>query len=85
MVRPYVFQRPCIKAIVSAARRPGCPAALFVMAPGLGKTITSAFAVQELLRRFGKGRVLFLCHQNDILEQAQGEFERVCGNVSADD
>lgn len=79
MVRPYSYQRLCINAVV-AARRQRRPAALFIKAPGLGKTLTAAFSIKELLRRFGKGRVLFLCHQNDILEQAQGEFERVFGN-----
>jgi superfamily II DNA or RNA helicase len=47
---------------------------LVVMASGLGKTM---FAVHDVMDFFQmlRGRVLYLCHNNDILEQAMGEFQ----------
>lgn len=52
--------------------------ALVVMATGLGKTIVSAFWAKSELKK--KHRGLFLCHKNNILEQAIGEFRKVIGN-----
>jgi len=49
------------------------------MATGLGKTITTAFDVQRWIRNHARSRVLYLCHQNDILRQAQQTFARVLG------
>lgn len=51
--------------------------ALCVMATGLGKTVVSAFVVEELLNMGYRG--LFLCHENDILEQAEGKYREVIG------
>lgn len=51
--------------------------ALVVMASGLGKTVTAALDVARFRRQHPKARTLFLCHQNDILEQAQEEFTQV--------
>jgi superfamily II DNA or RNA helicase len=48
------------------------------MASGLGKTVTAALDVKTWLSRHG-GRVLYLCHQKDILEQAKATFEAVLG------
>jgi len=50
---------------------------LVVMATGLGKTILSAFFAQTELAR--KKRGLFLCHENDILDQALEEYRLVLG------
>ncbi|MCC7469977.1 MAG: DEAD/DEAH box helicase family protein [Bacteroidetes bacterium] len=52
--------------------------ALCVMATGLGKTVVSAFVVEELLNMGYRG--LFLCHENDILEQAEGKYREIIGN-----
>ena len=52
------------------------PRALMVMASGLGKTITSAAWTKQHVQR---GRGLFLCHENYILEQALGEYRKVLG------
>ena len=49
--------------------------ALMVMASGLGKTIVSAFIAKDELELGNCG--LFLCHENDILEQALKEYRLV--------
>lgn len=52
--------------------------ALCVMAMGLGKTVVSAFVVEEYLNVGQRG--LFLCHNNYILGQAEKEYRKVIGN-----
>jgi superfamily II DNA or RNA helicase len=47
------------------------------MATGLGKTIVSAFIAKDELEKGYRG--LFLCHENDILEQALKEYRLVLG------
>ncbi len=43
-----------------------------VMAPGLGKTVVSSFLTKSIYQT--KKKILFLCHDNYILEQAHREF-----------
>ncbi len=74
---PRPYQQQALQAIAKA-RREGRNLALVVMASGLGKTLLSAFDVQRFLEAQG-GRVLYLCHQNDILAQAREKFESVLG------
>jgi superfamily II DNA or RNA helicase len=77
-VSPYEYQQVRIVQILDNLRNHG--KALLVMASGTGKTITSAFIAKELM---GKSiKALFLCHNNDILNQAKLEYYRVFG-VSA--
>ncbi|MBT3282920.1 DEAD/DEAH box helicase family protein [bacterium] len=56
--------------------------ALVIMASGLGKTVLSAFYAKEWLKRHG-GRVLYLCDQNYILEQAEVTFRSIIGGASS--
>ncbi|MDF1496915.1 MAG: integrase repeat-containing protein [Patescibacteria group bacterium] len=75
-VSPYSYQQVRITKILESLRNHG--KALMVMASGTGKTITSAFIAKELM---GNGtKVLFLCHNNDILNQAKLEYGRVFGD-----
>src|SRR5690242_6768986 len=77
-MQPLSYQADCLEAL-DGARKKRRKKALVVMATGLGKTVVSAFEVQRLLKR-RPGRVLYLCHQNDILRQARETFEEVLGN-----
>jgi len=52
--------------------------ALMVMATGLGKTIVSAFIAKDEIALGHRG--LFLCHENDILDQALEEYRLVLGD-----
>lgn len=76
MIRPNQQQNEALQAITNR-RRGGASRALLVMASGLGKTITAALDAKRYRRQHQRARFLFLCHQNDILEQAQQEFARV--------
>ncbi len=71
----YDYQVECLSAL-EMARLGGAKEALIVLASGLGKTIGTAFDVTHWLQTHG-GRVLYLCHQNEILHQSQGKFSEV--------
>ncbi|MCK9361582.1 DEAD/DEAH box helicase family protein [Patescibacteria group bacterium] len=73
MIKPHKYQVPIIRDVVRALKRDG--RTLMVMATGTGKTITSALVVQQLARK--RGRMLFLCHNNDILRQAMDSYRAV--------
>lgn len=78
---PRPHQAECLKALKEARRR-GDRRALIVMASGLGKTVTSAHFALSIVKRSRK-KVLFLCHNNDILVQARRTFEAVIGGKSS--
>lgn len=69
--RPYqlVARNKTVEALKASAR------ALIVMATGLGKTLTAALASHL----FGKSPLLFLAHNNDLLERAMKTFREVWG------
>lgn len=77
MFSPYPYQAECLKKI-DDARNEGKRSALAVLASGLGKTVAVALDVKRWLQTHG-GRVLYLCHQNHILDQARVTFEAVLG------
>lgn len=52
---------------------------LMVMASGLGKTITVGAWLNSMPEYC---KVLYLCHQTEILEQAMGEFALVCPDAN---
>ncbi len=74
-VSPYGYQEVRITQILERLRNHG--KALMVMASGTGKTTTSAFIAKELMGKSVKA--LFLCHNNDILNQAKLEYHKVFG------
>jgi len=76
MIRPFSYQKACLIQLAKA-RKKGKKRALVVMATGLGKTITVALDVNVWLKDNPNGRVLYVCHQNDILRQARTTFEAV--------
>ena len=71
------YQVAPLASIIEKRAKGGC-SALLVMAPGLGKTIISAFDVKIFLENHG-GRVLYLCHTNEVLAQAKSKYESVLG------
>lgn len=72
------YQKECLaeiaKAVESDKRR-----ALVVMAPALGKTITSAFAIKEFFAGRIFSRVLILCHSEEILRQTKKVYQKFFG------
>ncbi|MCH7492955.1 DEAD/DEAH box helicase [Patescibacteria group bacterium] len=75
----WPHQNECLAAITSARRR-RFAVALYVMASGLGKTFTSAFDFRRFRHQHPGARMLFLAHQNDLLEQAAISYEQIFGN-----
>lgn len=76
MPRPY--QVECLDAISKAAES-GLKRALVVMASGLGKTLTSAFVIEQFFAGREFGRVLVLCHSEVILSQSKDKFKSYFG------
>lgn len=72
------YQRECLDKIaqlVAENKNRG----LVVMASGLGKTIVSAFAIQEYFVEHPFGRVLILCHSEQILNQSKAKYKNIYG------
>lgn len=71
-LRPYQIEQV---AAVEAQHRAGVRATLVVAATGTGKTTSSAELAQREVAR--GGRVLFLAHRRELLEQAGARFSSV--------
>lgn len=78
MFHPFPYQSECLVE-VEGSRNEGAKTALVVMASGLGKTVTAAFDAKRWFENH-RGRLMYLCHQNDILYQAKTTFEAVLGD-----
>jgi superfamily II DNA or RNA helicase len=73
--------RPYQVAAVNAVRaqwRAGCPRLLLILATGLGKTVVCSEIIrQEFNDSGGAGRVLFLAHRGELLEQARDKLSMI--------
>jgi len=69
---PRVYQKQVIQ-VALAGLNGRFRRALVVLATGLGKTLTSAM----IAKKFKARRILFLVHNNFILEHAMSEFARI--------
>ena len=74
-MEPYKYQIEVLRAL-KETRKNGAHSALVVLATGLGKTVVSAFDVEQYMLH-NRGRALFLCHNNGILEQNMGAFQNI--------
>lgn len=77
-ITPRPYQVECLNAI-SKTVESGARCALVVMASGLGKTLTSAFAIERFFAGRDFGRVLVLCHSEAILSQSKDKFKSYFG------
>lgn len=75
---PFPYQRDCLERL-EETRRQDISRALVVMATGLGKTVVAALDAKEVIEK-KSWRVLYLAHQNQILEQAKETFEEILGD-----
>src|SRR5690349_21325353 len=71
-IKPFPYQVPVISAALKGLRS-RLKRALVDMATGLGKTLTVAFVA----KKFRAKRILFLVHNNFILDHAMNEFRLV--------
>ncbi len=78
MYVPFDYQTECLQKL-KAARVARQGRSLITIASGLGKTVTSAFDVQTCFSEEGHKRFLYLCHQNEILNQACATFKSILG------
>lgn len=76
-MEPFVYQADCLAAL-ETERKAGRRHQLVVMATGLGKTALAGFDLLRLLEAKW-GRVLYLCHQTHILEQAKETLQEILG------
>ena len=79
MFHPFPYQSDCLLRL-KEVRASGATKALVIMASGLGKTVTAALDVKQWRETQGKSRLLYICHQTDILVQAKTTFEAILGN-----
>ena len=77
MMVPHSIQQQALTAL-EETRREGYSAGLVVLATGLGKTWLSAFDSD----RPEFGRILFVAHREEILNQAINNFRRIRPNAS---
>ena len=75
-IKLYGYQKVAFKKLVLALR--STFRALLVMATGLGKTFLSIEVVKEFITP--KDKVLFLCHENGILNKSYKDYQKYFGN-----
>lgn len=76
-IRPRSYQQTCVRRVWRAFEA-GAKTSLFIMAVGLGKTYTAAFLMKRWRSKVG-GRMLVLCHQNDVNAQNAKSIRKVLG------
>jgi len=72
VVSPNIAQKEALEAFDSWEGNKG----VMILPTGTGKTILSALVVKKI-----GGRILFVAHTNEILNQTKKEFEKVLGKV----
>jgi superfamily II DNA or RNA helicase len=78
-LRPREYQRRAINAIL-ARRAAGDRRTLAVMPTGSGKTVVAAHVADALK---GHGRIMVLCHRDELVRQAVDKFTAVTGVAPA--
>ncbi len=76
-VTPRPYQNEILEQLDSERSRFGRHRNLLVAATGTGKTVVSAFDYQRLREEWGKARLLFVAHRQEILDQALFTFRNV--------
>ena len=76
-IRPYPFQAEMLRRLEVERVRHGRWRNLLVAATGTGKTVVSAFDYDRLARDWGRTRLLFVAHRQEILRQSLTVFRNV--------
>jgi RNA polymerase sigma factor (sigma-70 family) len=76
----YPYQQDMLKAIQDA-RSSGMEGAYIDVATGCGKDFTIAREVRDFFQEYPDKRMLYLCHNKFILEQASSEITKVTGDM----
>lgn len=76
-LEPYAHQREILETLKTERERHGRRRNLVVAATGTGKTMVAAFDFARWYREHGQGRLLFVAHREDILQQSLKTFRMV--------
>jgi superfamily II DNA or RNA helicase/HKD family nuclease len=76
-IEPRPYQTEILERLDSERRRYDRHRNLLVAATGTGKTVVSAFDYQRLREEWGRARLLFVAHRQEILDQALFTFRNV--------
>lgn len=76
-LKPYPFQQAILERLAVERERHGRWRNLLVAATGTGKTVISAFDYRRVVEAWGRGRLLFVAHRREILEQSLFTFRSV--------
>jgi superfamily II DNA or RNA helicase/HKD family nuclease len=76
-IEPRPYQAEILEKLDSERRRYDRHRNLLVAATGTGKTVVSAFDYRRLREEWGRARLLFVAHRQEILEQALFTFRNV--------
>ncbi|HEY5022802.1 MAG TPA: DUF3427 domain-containing protein [Gemmatimonadaceae bacterium] len=76
-IEPRPYQVEILEKLDSERSRYGRHRNLLVAATGTGKTVVSAFDYKRLREEWGRARILFVAHRQEILEQALFTFRNV--------
>ncbi len=76
-IEPRPYQIAILERLDSERRRYDRHHNLLVAATGTGKTVVSAFDYQRLRAEWGRARLLFVAHRQEILDQAVFTFRNV--------
>lgn len=76
-IRLYQHQKEAVKYLDDWKRQSESGAGLLVLPTGGGKTLTATYWLMKSVLDQG-GKVLWIAHRHELLNQALGAFERVC-------
>lgn len=73
-LRPY--QEAAVTAVTTKFSQPGIRKLLLYLPTGSGKTVIAAAVLRRMFRRRDAGRVLFIAHRREIIEQTARTVQR---------
>ena len=77
-MRPRDYQEAAVAAVLKEFET--VRATMVVMATGTGKTVVSGHVANAMLPR---GRIMVLCHREELIRQAADKFRQITGHVCA--
>lgn len=76
-IKPFPYQDEILEKLTTERLVHNRNKNLLVAATGTGKTVISAFDFARFIRKHPAGRLLFIAHRKEILQQAQATFRGI--------
>lgn len=76
-IKPFPYQEQILEKLSTERKVHNRHKNLLVAATGTGKTVVSAFDFKRFKQEKTKGKLLFIAHRKEILQQAQATFQGV--------